>query len=143
MRLLLLGRRIKQEAKVEKHIQKLLLLGTHENSISHYLNYFASTKIISLLDGISRSWIWFCICSKCGFLNKCNGSCFSLQFSSNQTSVVVKSKFFFVNVLISLNKYWSKSSKFVFQLFSSLKVDVKLGFALQSLLLVFRIYCSL
>ena len=43
-----IGRRIEQETKAERHIQKLLLLGTYENSISHYLNYFASAKIISL-----------------------------------------------------------------------------------------------
>ena len=40
------------------------------------------------------------MCSKCGFLNKCNGSCFGYQVSSNQNSVGVKFKFFLVNVLI-------------------------------------------
>jgi hypothetical protein len=43
-------RRIEQETKAEKHIQKLLLLGTPDlNSISYYLCCFASTKIIYLV----------------------------------------------------------------------------------------------
>jgi hypothetical protein len=43
-------RRIEQETKAEKHIQKLLLLGTHNlNSISYYLCCFAYSKIIYLV----------------------------------------------------------------------------------------------
>ena len=103
MHLLLLGRRIEQEAKAEKHIQKLLLLSTHENRCSHYLNYFVFAKIISLLDEFG-------------------GVGFGFAFVQNVVFLIS------VTVVVLANNF--------------LQIKTLLWLSL-SLLLVFRIYCSL